>query len=57
MNKPTHYTYINNVKVYLSLVIELHTNQLNWYMMKNDVWHLVPRGMDLAGKVITEIKA
>lgn len=56
MNKPTHYAYENNIKVYFRLYFDLYTNIPRWDRLKDDVWHVVPHGLSLAGLTMVEVK-
>lgn len=54
----THYAYINGVKKYFKLNIQLHTNNPYWSQLKNGIWlYISPVSMDLAGLTMVEIKA
>ena len=53
----THYAYINGVKTYFKLCIQLYTNNPHWLRLKNNIWFYVsPISHDLSGLNMIEVK-
>lgn len=53
----THYAYINGVKNYFKLCVQLHTNNPYWARLRNGIWlYVSPVSNDLSGLNMIEVK-